>query len=259
MTPAPGEPIIVVAEPAAVADLAADTIVRALAGAIDARGVAYWATTGGSAPAAIYASLRSPERRDLVDWSAVDIWWGDDRFVPRDHPLSNVKALDEILLDEHLGVPIPFERLHPFRATEALGEGHDAAACAAALAEELALVGPSSPGGWPVFDLVFLGIGGDGHILSVFPGSPAFDSDAWALAIPAPTHIEPHVERVTMHPELVTVAREVLLVAGGTSKADVLADVLGPTREPRRWPAQVARHERATWILDDEAAARLSR
>ena len=134
-----------------------------------------------------------------------------------------------------------------------------AAACAAALAEELALVGPSSPGGWPVFDLVFLGIGGDGHILSVFPGSAAFDSDAWALAIPAPTHIEPHVERVTMHPELVTVAREVLLVAGGTSKADVLADVLGPTREPRRWPAQVARHERATWILDDEAAARLSR
>ena len=256
---AAGEPRLVIGATADVPGLAADAIVRGLVGAIDARGVAHWATTGGSAPAAIYEQLLRPDRRDLVDWSAVHVWWGDDRFVPRDHPLSNVKAVDEILLDDDRGVPIPLERLHPFRTAEAIGDGHDAAWCAAALADELAHVGPSSPGGWPQFDLVFLGIGGDGHLLSVFPGSAAFDSDAWAMAIPAPTHIEPHVERVTMHPEIVTAARDVLVVVGGASKADVLADILGPVREPRRWPAQVARHERATWILDDEAAARLPR
>ena len=259
MIPAADEPRVIVGTMAQVPGLAADAIVRGLAGAIDARGVAHWATTGGSAPAAIYRELLRPERRDLVDWAVVHVWWGDDRFVPRDHPLSNVKALDEILLHEADGLPIGLEHLHPFRTAEALGDGHDAASCAAALAEELARIGPPSPDGWPRFDLVFLGMGGDGHMLSVFPGSMAFDSDAWTMAIPAPTHIEPHIERVTMHPAIVSAARDVLMVVGGASKADILADVLGPIREPRRWPAQAARLERATWILDDEAAARLPR
>jgi len=257
-TPSDG-PRIVVAPAADAPGLAADTIVRGLAGAIEARGVAHWATTGGSAPAAIYRELLQPARRGLVDWGAVHIWWGDDRFVPRDHPLSNVKAVDEILLDGSGSVSVAVDHQHPFRAAEAIGAGHDAAWCAAALADELAQVGPSSPGGWPQFDLVFLGIGGDGHLLSVFPGSEAFDSDAWAMSVPAPTHIEPHVERVTMHPQIVTAARDVLVVVGGASKAAILAEVFGSVREPRRWPAQVARHDRATWILDDEAAARLPR
>ena len=81
-----------------------------------------------------------------------------------------------------------------------------------------------APDGWPAFDLVFLGMGGDGHLLSVFPGSAAFDSDAWAMAIPAPTHIEPHVERVTMHPAIVGAGRETLMVSTGASKAEMLGD-----------------------------------
>lgn len=259
MTEPSGEPRMIVADETDVADLTADSIVRALVGAIDARGVAHWATTGGSTPAHVYRSMLQPERRDLVDWAAVHVWWGDDRFVPRDHPLSNVKAVDEILLDATTGVPIAADHLHPFRAAEAIGDGHDAAWCAAALADELAQVGPSSPGGWPVFDLVFLGVGGDGHLMSVFPGSSAFDAETWAMAIPAPTHIEPHVERVTMHPSVITAARDVLVTVTAASKAEVLADIFGPVHEPRRWPAQVARIERATWILDREAAARLAR
>lgn len=266
----PGEPRIVVAETGAVPAIAADTIVRGLAGAIDARGLAHWVTTGGSTPADVYRALLRPERRDEVAWGSVHLWWGDDRYVPRDHPLSNVRAVDEILLRDATlavaegdgggaGLPIPIEQTHPFRTAESIGSGGDADSCAAALADELAEHGPSSPGGWPIFDLVFLGIGGDGHLLSVFPGSAAFDADAWALAIPAPTHIEPHVERVTMHPAIVTAARDVLVVVTGAAKADVLAEILGPVREPRRWPAQVARHERATWVLDEAAAGRLVR
>ena len=99
-------------------------------------------------------------------------------------------------------------------------------------------------------------MGGDGHLLSVFPGSSAFDSDAWTMAIPAPTHIEPHVERVTMHPAIVPAGREVLMVSTGESKAEMLGIVLGAERDVRRWPAQLARHERATWILDEAAASR---
>ncbi|MEO8208109.1 MAG: 6-phosphogluconolactonase, partial [Chloroflexota bacterium] len=215
MTRAAGEPEVAVVDASSVAGLAADHIVCSLSASIRARGVAHWATTGGSAPAAVYRELCQPDRRGLVDWDAVHVWWGDDRYVPRDDPRSNVKAVDEILLageSGKAGLPIRVEHLHPFRCGESIEGGHDAAWCAAALAEELASVGPSSPGGWPILDLVFLGIGSDGHLLSVFPGSAAFDAEEWALAIPAPTHIEPHVERVTMHPEIIGAARAILVV-----------------------------------------------
>ena len=257
MTPATGEPRVVVAPPGDVANRAADHILQVLGAAIEARGVAHWATTGGSNPADIYHALRGPDRRDAIDWDAVQVWWGDDRFVPRDHPLSNVKALDEILLDETHGIHIPPEHLHPFRCGEVIGRGGDAERCAAELEDELRTVGPEMSGAWPAFDLVFLGMGGDGHLLSVFPGSGALDSASWAMAIPAPTHIEPHVERVTMHPAIVGAGRETLMVSTGESKAEMLRTVLHGERDHRRWPAQLARHDRATWILDEAAASLL--
>ena len=128
-----------------------------------------------------------------------------------------------------------------------------------ALANELAAAELPSRDGWPVLDLVVVGIGGDGHLLSVFPGSAAFDATAWAVAIPAPTHIEPHVERVTLNPAVLGAAREVLAVVTGGGKADILADIFGPLHDPRRWPAQLARRPGATWIVDKAAAARLPR
>jgi 6-phosphogluconolactonase len=257
MTPASGEPRIVVAAAEEVATIAADHIIRVLGAAIIERGITHWATTGGSNPADIYHALRGPDRRDRLDWEAVQVWWGDDRFVPRDHPLSNVKALDEILLDETDGIRIPPDHLHPFRAGETIARGGGADLCAAELEDELRTVGPAMAGAWPAFDLVFLGMGGDGHLLSVFPGSRAFDAEAWTMAIPAPTHIEPHVERVTMHPAIVGAGRHTLMVSTGESKAEMLATVLQGERDHRRWPAQLARHDRATWVLDEAAASRL--
>jgi 6-phosphogluconolactonase len=111
--------------------------------------------------------------------------------------------------------------------------------------------------GWPSFDMLLLGVGADGHLLSVFPGSSALDSDELALSIPAPTHIEPHVERVTLNPAIVGAARSVLMVVSGAEKADAVAAVFGPEVDPRQWPAQLARRSGATWILDEAAAGRL--
>ncbi|HEY0442736.1 MAG TPA: 6-phosphogluconolactonase, partial [Candidatus Limnocylindrales bacterium] len=88
-------------------------------------------------------------------------------------------------------------------------------------------------------------------------GSEAFDSTAWAMAIPGPTHIEPHVPRVTLNPAILDVARDVLAVVTGSGKSAVLAEVFGTTRDPRRWPAQLVRRGGATWIVDQAAAARL--
>ena len=218
-----------------------------------ARGRADWATTGGSTPIGIYRVLmRPPLMRPPSRGQDVHVWWGDDRFVPRDHPLSNVKPLDDILLGHRSDRgghgrrrgrgPAPGRgtctRSRPARRSAA---GCGADWCAAQLAATLRSDGPPAVDGWPVFDLVMLGMGGDGHVLSVFPGSAALASTELCLAIPAPTHIEPHVERVTINPAVIGVARQVLVVATGAGKASVLAEVFGAERDPSRWPAQLAR------------------
>jgi 6-phosphogluconolactonase len=253
--PVVGEPeIVVVADPEDGAVEAAARIATILSGAITARGRADWATTGGSTPVAIYRRLAAPPLLDAVEWADVHLWWGDDRYVPRDHPLSNVKPCDDVFL---IGVPIPFDHVHPFPVGAAIAEGRGAAWSAAVMAAELRRARLQEADGWPMLDLVLLGVGPDGHVLSVFPGSAAFDSTDLALAIPAPTHIRPHIERVTLNPALVGAARGVLVVANGADKAPVIAEVLGPERDPRRWPAQLARREGATWILDAAAASAL--
>ena len=176
--------IIVFADQAAGAIEAAGRVAASLADAVTARGRADWATTGGSTPVAIYRRLAARPLVNAVPWADIHVWWGDDRYVPRDHPLSNVKPFEDVLLDVsdaeegtagagYAGVPLPAENVHPFRTGEAIGRGAGAAWCAAALADELRAAGLPEQDGWPVFDIMLLGIGPDGHILSVFPGSSA--------------------------------------------------------------------------------------
>jgi 6-phosphogluconolactonase len=273
-----GEPEIVI-EPdsEAVSRSSALRIVQALRSSIDARDVAHWATTGGSNPIGIYQQLAVPPLRLEVDWSSVHLWWGDDRYVPRDHPLSNVLIADQALLAASAraglsgwgesgidvdtghdpGVDIPSENLHPFPCTVAIGEARGPEWCALSYVAEMRQLPVEN--GWPVFDLVLLGVGPDGHILSVFPDSEALSSRDWALAIPAPTHIEPHVPRVTVNPAVLDVARSIIVVCQGASKADIVGTIFGEERDVRRWPAQLARRSGATWILDETAAGKLPR
>jgi 6-phosphogluconolactonase len=274
-----GEPdLIVLPSPEETAREAAARITEALAAAVADRGRADWATTGGSTPTGIYRGLGEPRLRGAVPWDAVQLWWGDDRYVPRDHPFSNVRIADQLLLggtryadgagemgsiaDPHpehrpAGVPIPLENVHAFPTGEAIGEGQDAAWCATRYIAELRASGIRVEDGWPAFDVMMVGIGPDGHLLSVFPGSVAFDTTDWALAVPAPTHVEPHVERVTLNPRVLDVAGLVLAVVQGEAKAGIVAEIFGSERDPRRWPAQLARRAGAVWLLDEAAAARL--
>jgi 6-phosphogluconolactonase len=156
-------------------------------------------------------------------------------------------------------VPIPLDQVHVFPTSAAIGEARGAAWCASQIANELRTRGPAAVDGWPVFDLLLLGVGPDGHLLSVFPRSPALASQDLALAVPAPTHVEPHVERVTLNPAIVGTARQVIAVVTGEAKAQVVGDVFSSSTEPSRLPAQLARRAGATWILDEAAASKLPR
>lgn len=259
---------MVTSDPAAASLEAARRIGEGLSAAGAERGRAHWATTGGSSVVGIYRALTETALAERMPWEVLHVWWGDDRYVPRDHPVSNVKPFDDIVLGiargeegqaggSSPGAPIPVDQIHPFRAGEAIATARGPAWCASALADELRAVGPAASGDWPVFDVLLLGVGRDGHLLSVFPGSPAIGSADLAIAIAAPTHIEPHVPRLTLNPAVVGAARQVLVVATGAAKASVLGEILGPTRDPSRWPAQLALREGATWILDEAAAAGL--
>lgn len=260
--------VVVRSDPAAVSLEAAQRVAEALAAAGAERGRADWATTGGSSVVGIYRALTETALMELVPWGRLHMWWGDDRYVPRDHPLSNVKPFDDIVAGIALGEegtagggwpgePLPFDQIHPFRAGEAIATARGPEWCASALADELRAAGPATSSGWPVFDVLLLGVGRDGHLLSVFPGSSAIGSAELAMAIPAPTHIEPHVPRLTLNPAVIGAARQVLVVATGAAKASVLGVIFGPTRDPARWPAQLALRDNATWILDEAAAAGL--
>jgi 6-phosphogluconolactonase len=269
-----GEQVEVLPDPEACAGAAAQLIAGVLVEAATERGIAHWATTGGSTPGAIYRHLAGPPLRDSVPWEQVHLWWGDERFVPFDHPLSNVHVATSDLLEIGLvsgesgtggsatdvssgrsaGAPIPATNVHPVPVGAAIGEAEGPDWAAQRYAAELVAEGPEFVDGVPRFDLVFVGAGADGHVLSVFPGSETWDRREPVLPVPAPTHVEPHVARVTLHPRILTVARSVLVVVIGASKADMIATVLGEERDERRWPAQLARRSGATWILDEAAA-----
>ena len=280
VSPITNEPDIAIRPDAeACSSTAADMIASTLAAAVRDRERAYWATTGGSTAAPIYRNLATPPLRDRIRWENVDIWWGDERFVPADHPLSNAKIAEADLLDigalsgesgtgsygvdvvgrRTAGAPIPAENVHPIPTGLAIAQSLTPIWAAQRYAEMLREEGPPVEGRWPAFDLVLLGVGPDGHVLSVFPGSEAFDKDDTVVSVPAPTHVEPHVARVTLNPRVLDVARRIIVVAHGAAKAPILAEVLGPERDERRWPAQLARRAGATWILDEAAASSIRR
>lgn len=255
----PGQPrILIAAGPDALARTAADLLLATVAGAIGTRGVAHVALTGGSSASGLYRELRNRERAAALDWSRVQFWFGDDRVVPLVHPDSNAGLAIGSLLGPG-GLPIPAENLHPILAGVD-ATSMDAAIVAAGLyAAELSAAVPYEAG-VPVFDLLLLGMGPDGHVLSVFPDSQTLMAGAsLVMPIPAPTHIGPPLPRVTLGPAVIGAARSVLLISGGAAKAPTVVDVMGPVWDPIRLPAQLARLDSATWLLDPDSAALLVR
>jgi 6-phosphogluconolactonase len=253
-----GRPRLVVVETDEVSGTAAGEIARALAGALARKDLVHWATTGGSAAPGIYEALRTPEHRAALDWSRIHTWWGDDRFVPTDHPLSNVLPFYDTLLSDEVngraGIVMPARNVHPFPIGESIARAGGTDWCAARYAESLEELVPLDASGTPVLDLLILGVGPDGHVLSVFPGSSVWDAPGLCAGVPAPTHVEPHVARVTVHPRVVAAATEVIVITTGASKADHMAAAWAGG-DPRELPVRLTRLPQATWILDRAAAA----
>jgi 6-phosphogluconolactonase len=268
--PAPeGEPVIIVRRNAAAAAMAvAETLSEALAASTARRGRADFASTGGSAASAVYRALLAEPVRSRVPWDALHLWVGDDRFVPRSDRRSNMAPVDRVLLagDETLGLaPAPLDpgHIHPWPTDAALAAGEGPAGCAARFETTLRAELVTDAAGRPIFDALLVGIGRDGHVLSVFPGSRAFTAPGWTTWAPASRHIQPRLDRVTLIPAVLDATPALVVAAFGAGKAAIVGELLGQQHDQagpgeRQLPALRARRAGARWILDTAAAAVLA-
>lgn len=231
--------LIIAPDAHSLARTAAEHFVALAAEAIEQRGRFVAALAGGSTPRPTYALLGEAPIGSSIDWSRTHICWGDERCVSPDHADSNYRMVREALLDH---VDIPVGNVHRIRGE--LGAAQAAAAYRAELNELLGQDGR--------FDLILLGMGGDGHTASLFPG-------ATALEARQRTVVAVYVEkldawRVTLTLPVINNARHATFIISGADKADVVQAVLA---EPdRRLPAQQIRPTsgRLTWLLDTAAA-----
>ncbi|HEX5504007.1 MAG TPA: 6-phosphogluconolactonase [Thermomicrobiales bacterium] len=233
-------------DPTALAEEAARRFVVLAGDAIAARGRFTVALSGGSTPRALFRLLAAPPHRDAVDWARVQVGWGDERCVPPDDEQSNYRMARETLLAH---VPIPEGQIHRIPA-----ELPDHEVAADAYAATLREVFAPPPGAWPRFDLLYLGLGPEGHTASLFPDSPALDERARLVAAPYVEKL--HAHRVTLTPPVINAARVVTFLVAGADKAAIVREVLRGPRDVHRLPAQVVAPADGAlvWLLDTAAA-----
>lgn len=200
--------------------------------------------SGGSTPKRLYGMLAGPDYAARIPWDRIHWFFGDDRVVPWDDPRSNVRMVREAF--GH-GVAIPPSHLHFIptdRGPEGAAAEYDRTLRAFYGAERL---DPERP----LFDLVLLGLGEDGHTASLFPGKPALDAaDALAVAVPV-AGLAPFVPRVTLTFPALASARQVLFLVTGAGKREALARLDAGEDLP---PGRVTSRGRLDWLLDAEAA-----
>ena len=227
---------------------AAARLVTAIVDAQSSRGQADIALTGGSMGTALMVSLGRTPARDAIDWRRLNVWWGDERFLPAGDPERNETQAREALLD---AVPLDPARVHPIPASDG-PDGADVDAAAARYAEELAAAAP--PGrDVPEFDVLMLGVGPDAHVASLFPEHPALhEREASVIGVRGAP--KPPPTRVSMTFPSLCAARDVWFMVSGADKAGAVGLALsgaGPMQAPA---AGVTGIRSTTWLLDRDAA-----
>jgi 6-phosphogluconolactonase len=218
------------------AHVAAERVIVAARDALTARGRCRIALAGGNTPRRLYALLAAEPA--AIDWGRVDLYWGDERVVPHTDAASNYRMVKETLLDV---VPVAAERVHRIEVER----GAEAAA-----AHYRELLGDEP------LDLCLLGMGGDGHTASLFPETPHLREASGVVVTTSPA---PPPERVSLALDVLSAAREVLVLVAGADKASRLAQAYREWLAPvtATLPVAMVRSARVAWIVDRAAGAEL--
>lgn len=213
--------------------------VEILQAAIHDRGIATIALSGGSTPKPLYQAIA---QHSALDWTKLHIFWGDERYVPNDHPDSNEQMARQAWLNQ---VPIPPENIHPVPTT--LPDPNQSAQQYEATLQQ---VFGTVPGTIPAFDLILLGIGDDGHTASLFPHTPALAVRDRLITVGEKSG-QP---RITFTYPLINQAHNVLFLLAGKSKQPALQQIFSPTGDPLQYPAHAIRPEgNLIWMMDQSA------
>jgi 6-phosphogluconolactonase len=232
--------IITVADPAALAKTAAD---RVLAGVSANSGRIAICLTGGSSPKKLYQLLATETYRSKIPWDRVHWFIGDERFVPTSDSRNNMSMARAAFLDQCAPAanihPIPTDTANPDEAARLYER------------ELQSFYGADEfSSARPLFDVVLMGVGPDGHTASLFPGYPAVEeAGRWVVGVPQ-ANVEPFVPRVTLTLPALASCREMLFEVAGAEKRTILTQVLGD----ENLPANRARSAGETVWLIDEAA-----
>ena len=230
-------------------EVAAEEVVRAATEAVAQRGQFTIALSGGSTPKNLF-NLLATNARTVFPWDRTYFFWSDERHVPPTDPESNYRMAEEIMLSK-----IPVNAGNVFRIA---AESPDAAAVAEAYEQTLRKFFQLQPGQVPVFDLILLGMGPDGHTASLFPNTVGLQEKTrlvianWVDKLKA--------NRLTMTLPVLNSAREMAFLASGTDKAQVLRTVLEEDAPPEQYPAKLVHpsNGRLIWFVDRAAASQLT-
>jgi 6-phosphogluconolactonase len=228
---------------------AGERLVGAITAAIEARGVAFVVLTGGGTGVKLLKHLG--DHGEAIDWSKVHLFWGDERYVPADDDDRNDKQAREALLD---GIDIPAANVHAMPSSDGeFGDDIDAAA----LAYEQVLAANAEEGApAPDFDVHLLGMGGEGHVNSLFPHTAA-TSERERLVVGVTDSPKPPPRRITLTLPAVNRSREVWLVVAGAEKAEAVAAAVGGAAAQDVPAAGAVGKDKTVWLLDEAAAAEL--
>jgi 6-phosphogluconolactonase len=236
---------------AAIAKRAAEEFIKAANTAAKAKGSFSVALAGGSTPRALYALLAGDPLRGQLPWEKMQLFFGDERHVEPTHPDSNFRMATEAMISK---VPLKPEQVHRIKA-----ENPDTGQAAREYEQELRSHFHLADGEAPRFDLVLLGMGNEGHTLSLFPGTKALRDNGclavrnWVGKLLA--------ERVTLTAPAVNNAALVMFMVAGAYKALALKAVLEGPYEPEQLPAQLIdpKRGRLLWLVDAAAGGILAR
>jgi 6-phosphogluconolactonase len=238
--------VVVAGSRAELADLVADKFVVRVRKLVRRQGHASILLTGGTIAQEVYRAIASHPARDTVDWSTVDFWWGDERFVPAGDPERNDHQAEQALLQV---LSVPADRIHRMPSASDGVSVEEGAKSYADLLRARAGDGEE----WPACDLAFVGMGADAHVLSVFPGSA--EAQLITPGVVAVTDSpKPPPQRITLTIPLLNRSKRVWMVVAGADKAAALGLALA-NAQPAEVPASAVSGTQSTKVFIDAELA----
>jgi len=243
--------VVILPDAAAVTRRAAEEFLKAANEAVAQKGSFTVSLSGGSTPRALYAFLADdPALRSKIPWSKIHFFFGDERHVPPDHADSNFRMVNESLFSKGL--------VHPDQITRIKAENPDAEKAALEYERALRAYFKLKDGEYPAFDLVFLGMGDEGHTLSLFPGTKALHASPrivvrnWIGKL--------YTERITLTAPAASQTNRAVFLVTRSDKATALKAVLEGPYEPEQLPAQLIQpvNGKLLWLVDQAAGSMLA-